>query len=174
MSGVAAAAASKVGLGGAWETVVLLRPDISDDRPRTSDLRFLVPRLGPRTRKADGEVDGQVDEMDGQGEGGASSRRHQELGVSIVCGLRWQPTRSESCSTLQSSVEAMLAADLVRSSQFLPFGDCGCASSRLHQELEIFIVWGAALAADMISSSKFLLFGRPALAAAVEALLEQT
>ena len=67
VSGVAAAAASKVGLGGAWETVVLLRPDISDDRLRTSDLRFLVPSLGPRTRKADGEVDGQVDEMDGQG-----------------------------------------------------------------------------------------------------------
>ena len=98
--------------------MVLLRPDISDDRRRTSDLRFLVPRLGPRTRKADGEVDGQVDEMDGQGEGGASSRRHQELGVSIVCGLRWQPTRSGSCSTLQSSVEAMLAVDLIRQMVF--------------------------------------------------------
>ena len=102
--------------------MVLLRPDISDDRLKTSDLRYLVPSLGPRTRKADGEVDGQVDEMDGQGEGGASSRRHQELGVSIVCGLRWQPTPSGSCSILQPSV--------------------GYASSRLNQKLAISTVWG--------------------------------
>ena len=89
---VAAAAASKVGLGGASERVRLLRPEISDDRPKTSGLRRLVPSQGPQTHNSDGEVDGQVEEKDGQGEGGASSRRHQELGISIVCWLRWQPT----------------------------------------------------------------------------------
>ena len=49
-----------------------------------------------------------------------------------------------------------------------------CASSRLDQELEPFLVWGAVLAANLISSKKFLSFGRPVLAAAVQALLEQT
>ena len=100
----------------AWERVRLLRPEISHDRLEASDLRFLVPSLGPQTRKADGEVDEQVDEMAGQGRGCSSSRRHQEFGIAIVCGLRWQQTLAGSRSTLQSPGEAMLAVGLVRSS----------------------------------------------------------
>ena len=129
VSGVAAAVASKVGLGGAygrqWFCSDLISRTIGS-RPQISDISSQAWDLEPGRRM--GKWMGQWMKWMDRGKVALAVDviRSLEFLLSVACaGSQLDQDRVQYFSHLW----AMLAADLVRSSQFLPFGDC--AGSRL-------------------------------------------